>query len=201
MRSTAPRRRTARTPYRSATTRSRCCSRRDRTSTACSSPIRARASTSTTSASCILWPMAPSRDQAPATASEAADPRVTHVLTLVVDPFGNVLQSASALRPALPRPVAGARRPGDAGHTLSTYLENNYTNAMESDDAHRTPLPAQTALRAAPGSARRRASGLHQPVRLRRDGTRWPAWRRPARHPLRGPRSRRPRRRARPTGG
>ncbi len=75
---------------------------------------------------------------------EVADPRVTHAITLAVDPFGNVLQSVA---------VGYGRRypdtsltPADQtrqGTTLSTYTENNYTNAVLQDDAYRAPLPAE----------------------------------------------------------
>jgi RHS repeat-associated protein len=75
----------------------------------------------------------------------AADPRVTHAVTLAVDPFGNVLESSS---------VGYGRRYPDAAlapadqaaqsSILGTCTENSYTNAVISDDAYRTPLPAQS---------------------------------------------------------
>jgi RHS repeat-associated protein len=74
-----------------------------------------------------------------------ADPRVTHEVTLAVDPFGNVLQSAS---------IGYGRRHSDPDLTpddqlkqttlLATCAENAYTNAILLDDAWRTPLPAET---------------------------------------------------------
>ena len=55
--------------------------------------------------------------------------------------------------------------------TLSTYLVNDYTNAVESDDVHRTPLAAQSQhVRTGPGSARRHAAGCDQSLRFRRAG-------------------------------
>ncbi|HEY6924748.1 MAG TPA: SpvB/TcaC N-terminal domain-containing protein, partial [Steroidobacteraceae bacterium] len=86
-------------------------------------------------------------DQAtpPPGAKNAADPRVSHALTLAVDPFGNVLQSAA---------IAYGRRYLDPALTpkdqnkqvtpLGTYMESSYTNAILADDAYRAPMPAQS---------------------------------------------------------
>ena len=82
----------------------------------------------------------------PANAITAADPRVTHAITLSVDPFGNVLQSVAVgygrryLDPAL-----SAADQSRQNIVLSTYAENVYTNAVFLDDSYRTPLPAQVA--------------------------------------------------------
>ena len=73
-----------------------------------------------------------------------ADPRITHDLVLAVDDYGNPLRSASARYgrrysdPALaPEDQAAQAR------LRLTYTENNYTNAVDRPDAHRTPMPAQ----------------------------------------------------------
>jgi RHS repeat-associated protein len=80
----------------------------------------------------------------PPDAKSAADPRVTHAMTLAVDTFGNVLQSVAVgygrryLDPAL--------TPADQSKQttlLSTYTQNSYTNAILTGDTYRTPLPAQ----------------------------------------------------------
>jgi RHS repeat-associated protein len=81
----------------------------------------------------------------PSRVREAADPRVTHALTLAVGAFGNVLLSAS---------VGYARRYTDPALTpqdhakqsaiLCTVAEASYTNAVELDDAHRIVLPAES---------------------------------------------------------
>jgi RHS repeat-associated protein len=82
-------------------------------------------------------------------AKTLADPRVTHTLTLAVDPFGNVLQSASVgygrryLDPAL-TPADQAKQTASLGATLSTYTENTFTNSVLTDYVHRNPLPAQS---------------------------------------------------------
>lgn len=77
-------------------------------------------------------------------ARDAADPRVTHAITLAVDSFGNILQSVAVgygrryLDPDLTQTDQTRQ-----GTTLCTYTENSYTNAVLESDAHRTPLPAQ----------------------------------------------------------
>ncbi|HEY1527904.1 MAG TPA: SpvB/TcaC N-terminal domain-containing protein [Candidatus Angelobacter sp.] len=85
------------------------------------------------------------RNAAPPNAQNAADPRVTHAITLAIDPFGNVLQSVA---------IGYGRRYLDPGLTpadqtkqstlLSTLTENLYTNAILEDDAYRAPLSAQS---------------------------------------------------------
>lgn len=78
---------------------------------------------------------------------QAADPRVSHTLTLSVDPYGNVLESASAdYGRRYPDPVLTNADQQTQASTLSTYAMNDYTNAVDSDDAHRTPLAAQTRM-------------------------------------------------------
>jgi RHS repeat-associated protein len=81
----------------------------------------------------------------PAGAVNAADPRVSHAITLAVDPYGNVLQSASIgygrrfVDPAL-TPTDQARQLG----LLATCTESTYTNPILADDSYRTPLPAES---------------------------------------------------------
>jgi RHS repeat-associated protein len=80
----------------------------------------------------------------PARATTAADPRVTHVVTLTVDPFGNVLQSVS---------IGYGRRYLDPGlnsvdqsqqsKLLATSTVSSYTNPILADDSYRAPLSAQ----------------------------------------------------------
>jgi RHS repeat-associated protein len=80
----------------------------------------------------------------PPGAINAADPRVTHAITLAVDPFGNVLQSVAVgygrryLDPAL-----NTTDQAKQATTLSTYTDNSYTNAIVSADSYRAPLPSQ----------------------------------------------------------
>jgi RHS repeat-associated protein len=88
----------------------------------------------------LVDPNNPPRD-----AKDAADPRVTHAVTLSVDPFGNVLQSIAIgygrryLDPALTQ-VDQAKQ----SVILITYSENGYTNAIAADDVYRIPLPCET---------------------------------------------------------
>ncbi len=71
--------------------------------------------------------------------------RVSHTMTVEVDQFGNVLQSAS---------IGYRRRVGDTTvptevqaeqrKTYITWTENLFTNAVQKDDVHRTPLIAES---------------------------------------------------------
>jgi RHS repeat-associated protein len=75
------------------------------------------------------------------------DPRVSHALTLEVDPFGNVLKSVA---------IGYGRRTPDVSlspadqdkqaQRLVTYTENGFSNAVatETGDAYRTPALAET---------------------------------------------------------
>jgi RHS repeat-associated protein len=84
---------------------------------------------------------------APPGAQIAADPRVTHAVTLEADAFGNVLKSVA---------ISYGRRFDDADPSLApedrqeqkrtrlTYTENEYTNPISREDAYRTPLPSET---------------------------------------------------------
>lgn len=74
-----------------------------------------------------------------------ADPRIGHALTLEVDGFGNVLQSAA---------IGYGRRQPDVGlspadqakqaQIFITYTENRVTNAISTAADHRTPLPCES---------------------------------------------------------
>ncbi len=79
-----------------------------------------------------------------------ADPRVSHTLTLAVDDFGNVLQSASVgygRRSTDSGPTASDLTPNDRerqAQVLMTCTENAYTIAVDEDDHYRTPLTSET---------------------------------------------------------
>lgn len=81
---------------------------------------------------------------------DPSDPRVQHMLTLEVDPFGNVLKEAA---------IGYGRRQQDSSLPLQvdrdkqikklvTYTENGVTNPIDDaaafPDAYRTPLPCET---------------------------------------------------------
>jgi RHS repeat-associated protein len=94
-----------------------------------------------------------------------ADPRVQHALTLEVNAYGNVLKQAAIgygrrrqIRVVsatgqvqqvqqVPNPglasLAALDRPKQAT-ALLTYTENRVTNAIDSPDAYRTPVPCET---------------------------------------------------------
>jgi RHS repeat-associated protein len=74
-----------------------------------------------------------------------ADPRVGHALTLEVDDYGNVLTSAAIGygRRQADQNLAPADQDKQA-QTLITYTENRVTNAVETTDDHRTPLPYES---------------------------------------------------------
>jgi RHS repeat-associated protein len=82
-----------------------------------------------------------------ANASIAADPRVSHAMTLEVDSFGNVLKSAAigyGRRFDDFDPVLTAEDRRKQKQILVTYSEISYTNPVLLDDVHRTPLMSQT---------------------------------------------------------
>jgi RHS repeat-associated protein len=85
------------------------------------------------------------QDAPPPEAKNAADPRVSHSLTLAIDPFGNVLQSvAVAYGRRYLDPALTSEDQGKQTTPLSTYAESSYTNAVLADDAYRAPLSAQS---------------------------------------------------------
>lgn len=84
---------------------------------------------------------------AAANATKAADPRVSHTVTLDVDSYGNVLKSAAigyGRRFDAFDPVLTLEDRQKQKQILLTYVENFYTNAVLLEDAHRAPLPSGT---------------------------------------------------------
>ncbi|MBA2394361.1 MAG: toxin, partial [Ktedonobacteraceae bacterium] len=74
-----------------------------------------------------------------------ADPRISHTLTLDVDDFGNVLKTAAiGYGRRKPDSASQAQDQGKQTQILITYTENGFTNAIEKNDAYRTPLPCET---------------------------------------------------------
>lgn len=74
-----------------------------------------------------------------------ADPRIQHALTLEVDEFGNVLRQA-AIGYGRRQPDQHLLQDDQEKQTqqLITYTENHVTNAVESNDHYRTPLPSES---------------------------------------------------------
>lgn len=84
-----------------------------------------------------------------------ADPRVTHNVTLEVDPYGNVLKSmAIGYGRRLPDSNLSLQDQNKQSQLLITYTENSYTNPipdpklpdaiLKEYDAYRTPLQSET---------------------------------------------------------
>jgi RHS repeat-associated protein len=74
-----------------------------------------------------------------------ADPRIGHALTLEVDDFGNVLKSAAiGYGRRLPDMSLSPADRDKQSQILITYTENRVTNAIDTDDDHRTPLPCES---------------------------------------------------------
>jgi RHS repeat-associated protein len=73
------------------------------------------------------------------------DPRIGHAATLEVDDFGNVLKSAAIgygrRLPDMSLPSADQTK---QTQIFITYTDNRVTNAVESADDHRTPLPCES---------------------------------------------------------
>jgi uncharacterized membrane protein len=87
----------------------------------------------------------------PADAKDAADPRVTHALTLEVDDYGNVLKAASIGYGRRFDESDPALLPQDRDKQRLIYItltENLVTNSIDDSDKYpddyRTPLPAET---------------------------------------------------------
>jgi hypothetical protein len=90
-----------------------------------------------------------------------ADPRIQHALTLEVDDYGNVLKQAAigygrrqylrtlepsgAVELVLNPAITGFEEADKTKQItpLLTYTENRVTNAIESSDTHRNPLPCE----------------------------------------------------------
>jgi RHS repeat-associated protein len=81
------------------------------------------------------------------TAAFAADPRVSHKLTLAIDGYGNVLRAVAVGYGRRYDDFDAILTADDKWHqkkTLVTYTEQDQTNAVFLDDAYRGPLPAET---------------------------------------------------------
>ena len=74
-----------------------------------------------------------------------ANPRIGHALTLEVDDYGNVLKSAAVgYGRRQPDPNLSPADRAKQAQILITYTENRVTNAIETADDHRTPLPCES---------------------------------------------------------
>jgi len=76
-----------------------------------------------------------------------ADPRISHAVTLLVDQYGNVLQSASIAygrRFADRSPLLSVADRATQAKLVATLVENRYTNTIDSPEDYRTPLAASS---------------------------------------------------------
>ncbi|MCW5969685.1 MAG: VCBS repeat-containing protein [Blastocatellales bacterium] len=107
-----------------------------------------------------------------------ADPRLQHALTLEVDAYGNVLKQAAIGYGRRVSPLSTQWDRDRQTTPLLTYTENRVTNAIESVDTHRTPLPCEAVTFDLTGYAPTGEAGRYQasdfvepdpdtPVRLR----------------------------------
>jgi RHS repeat-associated protein len=76
---------------------------------------------------------------------EPTDPRIAHTLTLEVDPWGNVLKSASVAYGRLTDdPELDPEEQEIQGRTLVTFTEDRYTNDLDTSAAYRAPAAAES---------------------------------------------------------
>jgi RHS repeat-associated protein len=112
------------------------------------------------------------------------DPRVHHAITLDVDDFGNILQEAAVgygRRPTIsvqdadgqwrrrPNPGLGALSVDDRATqttSLLTFSEHEMTEAVDTADAHRNPLPAQVRTFELTGFPASGPAGRYRPADL-----------------------------------
>ena len=76
-----------------------------------------------------------------------ADPRVSHSMVLAVDDYGNELRSVAIGYGRRRNSPSALLTPADQTNqttTRVTYTESYYTGPIQTPDAYRTPLPAQT---------------------------------------------------------
>ncbi|MEU1596502.1 SpvB/TcaC N-terminal domain-containing protein [Streptomyces sp. NPDC005708] len=71
------------------------------------------------------------------------DPRIQHALTLEVDDFGNILKQAAIGYGRRASPLSEQWDRNRQSTPLLTYTENRVTNAIDSPDTHRNPLPCE----------------------------------------------------------
>ena len=115
---------------------------------------------------------------------DPADPRIQHALTLEVDAWGNALKEAAigygrrqtvrvvdaqgnvqtAANPGLASLAAADRSKQTT--TLATYTENRVTNAIDSADWHRNPMPCEARTFELTGYAPTGPAGRFQPSDL-----------------------------------
>ncbi|KAI9766291.1 MAG: hypothetical protein M1839_004996, partial [Geoglossum umbratile] len=72
------------------------------------------------------------------------NPRVQHEITLQVDLYGRTTKSLSISYGRLHSPLLDPEDRAKQEETMITYLEEDYTNAIDEQDHYRAPLPARS---------------------------------------------------------
>jgi len=91
-----------------------------------------------------------------------ADPRIQHALTLEVDDYGNVLKQAAIGYGRRASPLSTQWDRERQTTSLLTYTESRVTNAIESSDTRRNPLPCEAITFELTGYAATGADGRYQ---------------------------------------
>lgn len=93
-----------------------------------------------------------------------ADPRIQHALTLEADDYGNVLKQAAIGYGRRVSPLSTQWDRDRQTTALLTYTENRVTNAIESPDTHRSPLPCEALTFELTGYTATGAGGRFRPA-------------------------------------
>jgi RHS repeat-associated protein len=73
------------------------------------------------------------------------DPRITHTLSIKLDEYGNVLESASVVYPRIKQdPFLPIETREAQNKTLISYTQNSFTNDIDTDVSYRLRLPSET---------------------------------------------------------
>jgi RHS repeat-associated protein len=91
-----------------------------------------------------------------------ADPRIQHALTVEVDGFGNVLKQTAIGYGRRVSPLSTQWDRDRQATPLLTYTENRVTNAIESADTQRNPLPCEAVTFELTGYMPTGAAGRYQ---------------------------------------
>lgn len=72
------------------------------------------------------------------------DARISHALTIKIDQFGNILESAAVVYPRIaPDTSLPAEIQQEQAKTIISYTQNTYTNHLDTSIVNRLPLPAE----------------------------------------------------------
>ena len=104
---------------------------------------------------------------------DPTDPRITHALTLEVDAYGNVLKEAAlGYGRRAPDPRLAAEDQAQQARMIATYSEDGVTNAIDTDDDYRAPLPCESRTFELTGLTLSAGHHRFTPVQILQAGTR-----------------------------